>query len=131
MIACCYGAICVHFSASIRQNGQVTVVDLTGHLTSFESVGLHDTIGNLVRQGRKRIILNLSKLEYLDSSGIGLLVRNYMTVIKAGGEMKVVGLSARVEEILKITKLSQVLAECQDEEAALRSLVDNHPRKSE
>ena len=111
------------FSASIRQNGQVSLVDLTGHLTSFESAGLRDTITNLIRQGRKRIILNLSGLEYLDSSGIGQLVRNYLTVIKAGGEMKVVGLSARVEEILKITKLSQVLAECQDEETALRSLL--------
>ena len=120
----------MQFNASIRQNGPVTIVDLTGHLTSFESAGLHDTISNLVRQGRRRIILNLSRLEYLDSSGIGLLVRNYMTVIKAGGEMKVVGLTSRVEEILKITKLSQVLAECQDEEAALRSLVDNEPRKS-
>ena len=130
MMACYNGAMRVHFTASIRQNGKITIVDLTGHLTSFESVGLHDTISNLVRQGRKRIILNLSGLEYLDSSGIGLLVRNYMTVIKAGGEMKVVGLTSRVEEILKITKLSQVLAECQDEEAALRSLVDNEPRKS-
>jgi len=122
-MARCYGAICVPFSASIRQNGQISLVDLKGHLTSFESVGLRDTITNLIRQGRKRIVLNLSELEYLDSSGIGQLVRNYLTVIKAGGEMKVVGLSARVEEILKVTKLSQVLAECQDEETALRSLL--------
>jgi len=113
----------VQFSDSIRHKGQVSLVDLTGHLTSFESAGLQDTITNLVRQGRKRIILNLSGLEYLDSSGIGQLVRNYLTVIKAGGEMKVVGLSARVDEILKITKLSEVLAECQDEETALRSLL--------
>jgi anti-sigma B factor antagonist len=118
-----YGAILVPFLASTRQNGPITVVDLTGSLTSFESAGLRDTITNLVSQGRNRIILNLSGLEYLDSSGIGQLVRNYMTVIKAGGEMKVVGLSARVEEILKITKLSLILAECQDEEAALRSLL--------
>jgi len=49
--------------------------------------------------------LNLSELEYLDSSGIGELVRNYLTVIKSGGSLKVVGLSNKVEEILKITQL--------------------------
>ena len=120
----------MNFSASIRQQGPVSLVALSGHLTSFENAGLRDTITSLLKQGRKNIVLNLRGLEYLDSSGIGQLVRNYMTVIKAGGEMKVVGLTARVEEILKITKLSGVLAEFQDEEEALRSFSNNAPGKS-
>jgi len=52
-------------------------------------------------------VLNLSRLDYLDSSGIGDLVHAYMSVIKRGGESKVVGLNERVEEILKITQLHQ------------------------
>jgi anti-sigma B factor antagonist len=58
---------------------------------------------------------------YLDSSGIGDLVHAYMSVIKRGGEMKVVGLTDKVEEILKITQLYQVFPEFQDERSALQS----------
>jgi anti-sigma B factor antagonist len=111
----------VNFSASIRQVGQVSVVEVKGRLTSFESGALRNSIARLLKEGRKQIILNLSGLVYLDSSGIGDLVHTYMSVIKGGGEMKVVGLSERVEEILKITKLYQVFQEFQDEQAALQS----------
>ena len=75
----------------------------------------------MIAKKHNDIVLNLGGLEYLDSSGIGELVRNYLTVIKSGGTMKVVGLSAKVEEILKITQLYKVFPEFPDEEAALRS----------
>ncbi len=114
------------FSARIRHIGQVSLVDLSGHLTSFETAGLRDSIGGLLAKGRKNIVLNARDLTYLDSSGIGELVRNYMTVIKQGGDMKVVGLTSKVQEILKVTKLHQVLQEFDDEESAVRSF----PQKS-
>jgi anti-sigma B factor antagonist len=66
-------------------------------------------------------VLNLSGLEYLDSSGIGELAREYVTVIKQGGAVRVVGLSSKVEEILKITQLYQVFPEFPNEAAALES----------
>jgi len=115
----------VNFSATIRQVGQVSVVEVSGKLTSFESGALRNSIAKLLKEGRKQILLNLSALTYLDSSGIGELVQTYMSVIKGGGEMKVVGLSDKVEEILKITQLYQVFQEFQDEQAALRSFPDN------
>jgi len=115
----------VNFSATIRQVGQVSVVEVNGKLTSFESGALRSSIAKLLKEGRKQILLNLSGLTYLDSSGIGELVQTYMSVIKGGGEMKVVGLSDKVEEILKITQLYQVFQEFQDEQAALRSFPDN------
>ena len=111
----------LNFSAIIRQQGEITLVDLSGPLTSFETAALNETIAGLLRQGRKRIVLNLRGLEYLDSSGVGQLVRTYLMVVKADGEMRAVGLTPRVEEILKITKLSQVFPEFPDEEEALRS----------
>ena len=111
----------MNFSARIRQQGEITLVDLSGPLTSFETAALNETIAGLLRQGRKRIVLNLRGLEYLDSSGVGQLVRTYLMVVKADGEMRAVGLTPRVEEILKITKLSQVFPEFPDEEEALRS----------
>lgn len=111
----------MNFSAIIRQVGQVSVVEVSGKLTSFESGALRNSIGRLLKEGRKQILLNLSGLVYLDSSGIGDLVHTYMSVIKSGGEMKVVGLTEKVEEILKITQLYQVFPEFKDEHSALQS----------
>jgi anti-anti-sigma factor len=111
----------VSFSATIRQVGQVSVVEVTGKLTSLESGALNNSIAQLLKEGRKQILLNLKGLTYLDSSGIGELVRTYLSVIKRDGEMKVVGLTDKAEEILKITKLYQVFQEFQDERSALQS----------
>ena len=111
----------MNFSASIRQVGQVSVVEVSGKLTSFESGALRTGIAKLLKEGRKQILLNLSGLVYLDSSGIGDLVHTYMSVIKSGGEMKVVGLTEKVEEILKITQLYQVFPDFKDEHTALQS----------
>lgn len=111
------------FSVSIRKKGAVSLLDVSGRLTSFEMGTLRDTISRLLREGQKNILLNLGGLEYLDSSGIGELARNYVSVVKAGGQLKVVGLSARVEEVLKITHLSQVFPEFPSEEEALGSFL--------
>ena len=109
------------FSASIRRVGAVSIVDIAGELTSSTRDVLTNTITELLAQGRKDILLNLSGLDYVDSSGIGDLVANYLRVIKAGGEMKVVGLTPRIEEVLKITQLYQVFPDFQDEQSALNS----------
>jgi anti-sigma B factor antagonist len=66
-------------------------------------------------------------LQYLDSSGIGELARIYVTVVKESGQLKVVGLSAKVEDILKITQLYQVFPEFPSEEAALQSFSESSP----
>ena len=111
----------LNFSATIRHAGPISIVEVAGRLTSFEGGTLRSSIAQLLKEGRKQIVLNLSRLNYLDSSGIGDLVQTYMSVIRRGGEMKVVGLTEKVEEILKITKLHQVFQEFQDEQSAMRS----------
>ena len=92
-------------------------------VTDDATVAEMDAQGNLVvlQQGNNNIILNLTALDYLDSSGIGELVRNYLAVVKKGGAMKVVGLAPKVEEILKVTQLYQVFPEFPDEASALES----------
>ena len=115
-----------NFSVAIRQSGGISLVDINGHFTSFEAGALRNAIQMLVKEKRNRILLNLRGVEYLDSSGIGELVRNYLTVIKSGGEMKVVGLTAKVEEVLKITQLYKVFPEFPDEDTALQSFPQGH-----
>ena len=111
----------VSFSVKIRHQDQVAVIDVSGHLTSFEVGALRDSIQSLLKAQRKNIVLNLTELMYLDSSGIGELARIYVTVVKQGGAMKVIGLTAKVEQVLKITHLSQVFQEFPDEQSALQS----------
>jgi anti-sigma B factor antagonist len=115
----------LNFSATIRQAGEITLLDISGRLTSFEADALRDSIGRLLKQGRKNILLNLNGLQYLDSSGVGELVREYVTVVKHGGQMKVVGLTPKVEEILKVTQLYQVFPDFPSEEAALESFPES------
>lgn len=111
----------VSFSVKIRHRDQVALIDVSGHLTYFEVGALRNSIQSLLKQQRKNILLNLSGLAYMDSSGIGELARIYAAVIKQAGTMRVVGLTAKVEEVLKVSHLAQVFEEFPDEQSALRS----------
>ena len=91
---------------------------------------MRSSVAGLLKQGRRNIVLNLSALQYLDSSGIGELARIYVSVVKASGQMKVVGLSPKVEEILKITQLYQVFPEFPSEEAALQSFPESNRKET-
>ena len=113
------------FAISIRKRGAVSILDVAGRLTSFEAGALRDAIARLLKEGRNNIVLNLGGLDYLDSSGIGELARSYVSVVKKDGAMKVVGLSAKVEEVLKITQLFRVFPEFQNEEEAVDSFPES------
>jgi anti-sigma B factor antagonist len=118
----------VNFTINIRHSDSVSLVEVTGRLTFFESKALRDAIQGLLKQGNKNILLNLTALDYLDSSGIGELARNYLDVVKRGGAMKVVGMAPKVEEILKVTQLHQVFPEFPDEASALQSFPESQPK---
>jgi len=120
-----YEGYFVNFTVQIRQADSVSLVNITGRLTSFEGPAFREAIQRLLREGNSNIVLNLTGLDYLDSSGIGELVRNYLSVVKKGGAMKVVGLAPKVDEILKITQLYQVFPEFPDEESALESFPES------
>jgi anti-sigma B factor antagonist len=111
----------LNFSATIRHSAHASLIELRGRLTFLEVGVLRENVSRLLAEGRNHIVLNLSALQYLDSSGIGELARIYVMVLKSGGEMKAVGLSRNVEEVLKITHLYQVFPEFPNEEAALQS----------
>ena len=110
----------INFSVRIRQEGSICILDVSGRLTSFEVGAFRETIDHLLKEGRKQIVLNLRELQYLDSSGIGELAKGYVSVVKRDGQMRVVGLSSKVEEVLKITQLYQVFPEYDSEEEAVR-----------
>ena len=105
-----------------RQAGDVTILDLTGEVRIGEgSVALRDSIRNLADQGKKKVLLNLAGVKYIDSSGIGELIANYTTVSKDGGQMKLLSLTEKVRDLLVITKLLTVFDSYDTEDEALGS----------
>jgi anti-sigma B factor antagonist len=107
---------------STRQVEGVTIVDLSGRITLGEaSVALRDIINDLMGKGNKKILLNLVEVNYIDSSGIGVLVSSFTTVRSQGGELKLVNLSKRIGDLLKITKLYSLFDVKDDEAAAVAS----------
>ncbi|MEO7653629.1 MAG: STAS domain-containing protein [Bryobacteraceae bacterium] len=105
-----------------RQVGDVAVLDVAGRITLGEgSSTLRDSMRDLVSKGQKKVLLNLSEVTYIDSSGIGELVSGFTTVTNAGGQLKLLGLTNRVKDLLQITKLYTVFDVHEDEAHAVRS----------
>ena len=107
-----------------RQVGDVSVVDAAGRITLGEgAITFRDAIRDLASKGNAKILLNLSEISYIDSSGIGELVSGYTTVRNQGGVLKLVGLTKRVQDLLQITKLYTVFDVYDDEATAIQSFV--------
>jgi anti-sigma B factor antagonist len=105
-----------------RQVGDVTVLDAAGRITLGEGASaFRDRIRELVAEGKKKVLLNLSEVSYIDSSGIGEMVSGFTTVTNNGGSLKLVGLNKRVKDLLQITKLYTVFEVFDDEAAAIQS----------
>ena len=105
-----------------RQVGDVTVIDATGRITLGEGAStFRDTVRDLATKGNKKLLVNLGDVSYIDSSGIGEMVSGFTTVTNHGGQLKLLGLSKRVKDLLQITKLYTVFEVFDDEAAAVRS----------
>jgi anti-sigma B factor antagonist len=102
--------------------GDVTVIDAAGRITLGEgSSTFRDTIRDLTAKGNKKILLNLGDVNYIDSSGIGEMVSGFTSVTNQGGQLKLLNLTKRVQDLLQITKLYTVFEVFDDEAAAVRS----------
>ncbi|HKU73888.1 MAG TPA: STAS domain-containing protein [Pyrinomonadaceae bacterium] len=105
-----------------RQAGDVTILDLTGEVRIGDSsVALRESVRNLADQGKKKLLLNLAGVKYIDSSGIGELIANYTTVSRQGGQLKLLNLTEKVQNLLVITKLLTVFDSYDNEAEALKS----------
>jgi len=105
-----------------RSAGDVTVLDLKGKMTLGESDELlKDKINSLVMQGRRKVLLNLEGVPYIDSAGLGEIVRTYTTISRQGGSLKLLNLTKRITDLLSITKLLTVFETYDNEADAVRS----------
>jgi len=107
---------------SVRQIGSVVVLDVSGRITVGEgNVMLREIVLELAEKGNREIILNLAGVNFVDSSGLGELVKAHTTVRNRGGKLKLAGLDARLSHLLHMTKLSAVFDVHADEVGAIRS----------
>jgi anti-sigma B factor antagonist len=112
-----------------RQQGEVTILDLSGRISVGEALafgpGSGLILGNVIRElaekGQKRILLNLKDVRYIDSSGLGDLVRSATSLRRQGGDLKLLSPAPMVLEVLRITRLDRVLEIKDDESLAVQS----------
>ena len=105
-----------------RSAGDVTVLDLKGKMTLGEGDELlKDKINSLLQQGRRKVVLNLEGVPYIDSAGLGEIVRTYTTIRKQDGSLKLLNLTKRITDLLSITKLLTVFETYDSEADAVRS----------
>ena len=105
-----------------RMVGDVVMLDLKGKITLGEGDELlKDKVNSLVNQGHKKIVLNLADVPYIDSAGLGEVVRTYTTVSRQGGSLKLLNLTKRITDLLSITKLLTVFETFDSENEAVRS----------
>ena len=105
-----------------RTVGDVHVLDISGKITlGAATKTIRHTINDLLENGGKKIVLNLAEVNYIDSSGVGELVRTFTTVAQEGKELKLLNLTKKIRELLVITKLLTVFQVFESEQAALAS----------
>jgi anti-sigma B factor antagonist len=111
-----------------RRMADVVIVDIAGRITTGNScVAFRNEVQRLMEQGTKKILLNLSEVVYVDSSGLGELVRSFTSLRGLGGEMKLVNPHPRVRELLELTRLSTVFDIQPDEATAIACLDHRAP----
>jgi len=107
---------------SSRQIGDVVVLDVIGRITLGEgNVMLREVVKGLADKGTRRIVLNLAEVDYVDSSGIGELVKTHTTLRNMGGELKLASVNKRVHDLLEMTRLAAVFDIQKDEVGAIKS----------
>lgn len=110
------------FSAKTRKVGNVTIVDLDGRITLGESTGaLREELRSLLAGGTRNIILNMQKVGYVDSAGLGELVGAYTTATNQGGSVKLLNLQGKMKDLMQITKLHTIFSTFDDEKTAVES----------
>jgi anti-sigma B factor antagonist len=105
-----------------RQAGDVVVLDMKGRIMLGEGdEALREKVNSLLNRGRKKIVLNLAEVPYIDSAGLGEIVRTFTTVSRQGGSLKLLNLTARITDLLAITKLLTVFETFDSENDAVQS----------
>jgi anti-sigma B factor antagonist len=105
-----------------RVIGDVVILDLHGRMTvSEESKPAVDTVRRLLGDGHRKILLNLAQVPFVDSLGIGDIARAFAVTDRAGGSLKLCGVTGQIRRVLDSTRLSDVIDSFESEQSGLDS----------
>jgi anti-sigma B factor antagonist len=112
--------------SSTRRVEGVTIVDLRGRIDFGDgSKRLRETLGDLGTRGIKKVLLNMKEVDFVDSSGIGEMVRGHVQLAKIGGQLKLVNLSNHVNMLLQVTSLNKVFEIFDNEPGGIKSFASS------
>ena len=108
---------------NVREKQGVTILDIEGEIRRSESsnITLHQMIKNQLDQSKKKFLLNLDKVEFIDSFGVGEILASYISTQNIGGSLKLTNISKKLSLVFQVTMLSKVLEIFSDEQRALES----------
>ncbi|MDP6418949.1 MAG: STAS domain-containing protein [Candidatus Krumholzibacteria bacterium] len=110
----------------VREVASVTVLDISGNVMGGPDADtFHETVKDLLGQGRRKILVNLGKVQWINSTGLGILIAGYTSTRDAGGEFKLLNISDRIESIFMVTKLAGIFDSFEEEGEALASFGDS------
>lgn len=110
------------FRIEKRKKGDVVILDVVGNLTiGSNDQAFKELVAELVSRRQNKIIVNLESVEFMDSSGVGALVKSYTTVMNAGGRFKLMQIGKMIRHTLKSTGLLGIFEVFEDEASAIAS----------
>lgn len=108
-------------TASVRQSGAVTIIDLNGRVTLGDATGLLRETVRKAAESSSAILLNLAGVSYMDSAGLGEMVGAHVSVTSKGGNIKLLNVQKRLHDLLQITRLYTLFETYEDEATAVAS----------
>ncbi len=106
---------------SRRDAGKITILDIRGEIDLYNAPEIKDIISKLIEEQKVNVIINLAKVSYIDSSGIGALISSLSNLKKLQGSLKIINVYASVKKVFELTKLTSFFEIFESEEQALVS----------
>jgi anti-sigma B factor antagonist len=106
---------------TIRESGEIIIMDINGEIDLYNAPDIKESIKGQIESGKTNIIINLDKVSYIDSSGIGVLISSLSNLKKAGGSLKIINVYASVRKVFELTKLTSFFDIYDGEAEALSS----------
>jgi len=109
----------LEWSHTIEEN--VDIVSLRGRFTAVDSPSLSDALNRILEEGSKNLSLNMTELEFVDSSGLSAIVSTLKKARKEGGDLVLLNVNERIMALLKLTRLHEVIEIYDNEDTLLAS----------
>ena len=106
----------------VKEHNDIVVIDIKGNLMGGpETAAVHDKVKELVDQNKKKVVINLAHVKWMNSSGLGILMGCLTSMRNAGGDLKLCGVTEKVQSLFMITKLVTIFDTYSDSKEAVKA----------